>query len=118
MANRTDELAQAIADVERLAKGYYDEAQALYTETYAGKALPAWEQLTEGEREVYRECTRRLLKADVIRVGARPSVERPMEGQVSIADNCLHVWRFGDDFCANGCGTRYSELYPEAVDGR
>lgn len=117
MARAVDEQAQAQQDVERIAKGYYEMAQAIHREIHRGM-LPTWQQLSETERGIYRECTRRLLKADVIRVGARPSVERPMEGQVSIKDNCLHVWKFGDDFCANGCGARYSELYPEAVDGR
>jgi hypothetical protein len=92
MPSPADAQIEAIADVERITR-------AFVVETGLNPANA-------------RRAVERLLRQDVIRVGRRPNVERPMEGQVSLLEEvCDHVWETGNDECLHKCGARYSELF-------
>jgi hypothetical protein len=80
----TDRQLQAIADVERIAEEWYESYQArsllLRTLTIA------WRDLDPRVRLLMCATVKELLERNVIQVGHRPKVERPLVGQMEIGD--------------------------------
>lgn len=68
-----DRQAEALSDIKRLT---YQMRQAMTRASTRGRKLD----------EVIEAALLDLLHRDVIRVGARPSVERPIDGQITIED--------------------------------
>lgn len=85
MATEAADLERAITDVERIAKALWEASIADWRETVVTDPR-AWEAAHVEEREHMRRVVRSLLSRGVIKVGTRPGVERPMEGQVTIDD--------------------------------
>lgn len=96
MPSPADRQAEANEDVRRIARAIFTAA---YDATAPDGAIVAPSQ--------FEPAVRKLLLDDVIRVGSRPKVERPMEGQTTL---CEHQWVLGSDLCAN-CGVSHTELF-------
>lgn len=77
-----DRQKEALDDIERIAHAAYDAFLTLVT---AGRPAK-WEEVDDTTRSCYRVMVRRLLDGDVIKVGKRPNVERPLKGQTTIDD--------------------------------
>lgn len=76
MLSSAEKQAEAIADVERIAGKFYEAV-----------GRHGWNDIGDELRERYRGAITELLHADVIRVGRRPHVDRPMTGQTRIDDD-------------------------------
>lgn len=76
--------AQALADIERIAEDWYESYQVrsilLRTLTIA------WSDLDPRVRLIMCATVRDLLERNVIQVGHRPKVERPLVGQMELGD--------------------------------
>lgn len=81
MPSPADRQAEANEDVERIARELFDSFNDAL-----GNHRIVWQATGECLRDAWRSVARDLLLRDVIRVGRRPNVERPMEGQTTIDD--------------------------------
>jgi hypothetical protein len=81
--------AEALADIDRIARAFHDAyehlAPAYDYETRDESAVP-WEQVPTRNVSLMQAVVASLLAQDVIRVGARPHVEMPIEGQTRLED--------------------------------
>jgi hypothetical protein len=75
MMSPADRQAQAVADVDRIARALYEVVRPQWPWPSASVAQQKW-----------RGYVRELLTRDVIRVGARPSVEQPIKGQTRLEE--------------------------------
>lgn len=79
MNSPADEITQALALVDHIAQEVY-EAERRQPNT---SRLP-WGAMNRTVHDAYRAVVIDLLERDVIRVGKRPQIERPLEGQTTI----------------------------------
>lgn len=80
MSSPADAQAEAIADVERIAREFYYAAEQA---RFGGAIASGWEQLPERVREGHRAVVQTLLLKDVVRVGRRPETgPEPMANQL------------------------------------
>lgn len=86
-----DQQIEALEDVERIAREMYHEDLRRPRQGVEIIAASPWRMLDEEERESWRAMVRNLLHKDVIRVGHRPNVERPMEGQLTWKEATLNL---------------------------
>lgn len=109
-----DRQVEANGDVERIARELCASLNRAYgdTVTQLDNMGEYWDTDTFADlREKWLSVARDLLKRDVIRVGHRPNSERPIEGQTTLEDQCVHVWETGKDECQLGCGASYIALH-------
>jgi hypothetical protein len=79
MQSSADRQVEALEDVERIAHALYEEVNGW-----------PWKGSGDGTQEHWCTCVRALLHRDVIRVGHRPVVQKPMTDQMIFEEQARH----------------------------
>jgi hypothetical protein len=75
MTSPADRQVEALADVDRIARALHEAVRPAWPWPSTSFALSMW-----------RGVVHELLVRDVIRVGARPNAQRPLEGQTRLEE--------------------------------
>lgn len=86
MSSPADDIVQARADLDRIARAFFDadeeDMRKHHPDLAAHTPVGTWDELNDDLKDHIRRTVKILLDRDVIRMGRRPAVgPPPMEGQ-------------------------------------